>query len=321
TAILGPTGCGKTTLLRMIAGLETPDEGEVYYDDIPLHQTRIEDRGIGMVFQEYALLPHRESSYSVGFFLRLRKREHEVPQRVHDVSKITGFGLDALMDKFPKHLSGGEKQRVAIARAFARDLKLLLLDEPFANLDAKFRSESRIELQRLLRHFPITTVLVTHDQIEAASLSDRVILMRDGHIEQVGNYHHLYDDPANHFVAEFIGTPITNSFAGRIENGIWQGRQFGGFTVPTGIADNAAVLLTVRPDDMHLTEAGIPATVISATPFYAERYLLLEVEGDRERWEMKVAPELNITPGEIVNCRIMPDNLMYFDARTGQRLG
>ncbi|MCL4163046.1 UNVERIFIED_CONTAM: hypothetical protein GTU68_063092, partial [Idotea baltica] len=139
--LLGPSGCGKTTLLRLIAGLDTPDSGDVFHNDALLDDIRIENRGIGMVFQNYVLIPHWESRKTVGFFLRLRQREHEVPAHVTMVSKITGFDIERLMGKFPRHLSGGEKQRVSIARAFARDLNLLLFDEPFANLDAKFRTE------------------------------------------------------------------------------------------------------------------------------------------------------------------------------------
>ena len=139
---LGPSGCGKTTLLRLIAGLEEPDRGEVYHNDTPLHLIGLENRGIGMVFQNYVLIPHWESRRTVGFFLSLRKREDEVPEHVRTVSKITGVDIEKLMGKFPRNLSGGEKQRVSIARAFARDLQLLLFDEPFANLDAKFRTQS-----------------------------------------------------------------------------------------------------------------------------------------------------------------------------------
>ena len=320
TAILGPTGCGKTTLLRMIAGLEIPDEGMVYYNDVPLANIPNEQRGIGMVFQDYALLPHRESSYSVGFFLRLRRRVHEVPERVKQVSRITGVGIDHLLDKFPRHLSGGEKQRVAIARAFARDLKMLLLDEPFANLDAKFRAASRVELKRLLDAFPITTVLVTHDQIEAASLSDRVVVMRDGKIEQVGNYQHLHDDPANLFVAQFVGVPITNKFDGYVKDGCWQGKSFGAHSVPETVPDHPAITMTIRPDDIALHPEGVAAKVNAVTPFYAERYVLLDVQRKEETWQVKVPPEMTIRPGETVHCVLNPETALYFDAVSGQRL-
>src|SRR5664279_755106 len=179
-AILGPSGCGKSTLLRLIAGLMQPDKGEILYDNQPLDEVPLQERGVGMVFQEGALMPHWDAEKSVGFFLWLRQREYEVPARVARISEITGIGLEKLMDRKPSQLSGGEKQRVAIARALTRDPKVFLFDEPFSSLDAKLRSTARVELKRLLREFPVTAVYVTHDQNEAVSLAHRIAVMRSG---------------------------------------------------------------------------------------------------------------------------------------------
>ena len=179
------------------------------------------------------LIPHWESRKTVGFFLRLRDRESEVPAHVETVAKITGVEIDSLLGRFPRHLSGGEKQRVSIARAFARDLELLLFDEPFANLDAKFRGQARIELKRLIQQFKVTLIYVTHDQVEAMSIADRIVVIRAGRVIQAGSYHALREDPDNLFVAEFLGTPTINAFWGRVSDGAWDGSYMGRAALPS----------------------------------------------------------------------------------------
>ncbi|MEL6308198.1 MAG: ABC transporter ATP-binding protein [Chloroflexota bacterium] len=320
-SIIGPSGCGKTTLLRMIAGLEVPDSGEVLYDDEPMRDTPPEERGIGMVFQNYALVPQWSAQSNIGFFLRLRRREREVPERVKHISAITGVGIDELMGKFPRQLSGGEKQRVAIARAFARDLKMLLFDEPFAHLDAKLRTQARVETRKLLNRYPVTTVFVTHDQQEAALLTDRIILMRDGNIEQVGSYESLYDAPANIFVAEFIGVPTTNLFEGTVRDGRWYGDTFGGFTLPVPIAEGTAVTLGIRPEYIHVdSEAGVSAKIQRVTPFFAERYTLLEVVSGEKSWEIKTEAQSPLQVGDTIRCRFVQDTMHFFDTASGERI-
>ena len=178
---------------------------------MPLSEIPTWDRGIGMVFQDGALMPHWEAERSVGFFLWLRKREAEVPVRVARIAEITGFGLEKLMKRRPSQLSGGEKQRVAIARALTRDPNVFLFDEPFSSLDAKLRASARVELKRLLREFPVTSIYVTHDQHEAIALAHRIAVMRAGKIEQIGDYQTLYENPLNLFVATFLGTPTHQS--------------------------------------------------------------------------------------------------------------
>lgn len=322
-AIIGPSGCGKTTLLRLIAGLDEPDSGHILYDDEPLQTVSRNDRHIGMIFQNFALMPHWESQQTIGFFLRLRNRQREVPARVERVAKITGVGINKLMQRYPRQLSGGEKQRVAIARAFARDLNVLLLDEPFANLDAKLRAEARVEVNRLLNEFPVTTILSTHDQQEAAALSDLILLMRNGHIEQVGSYRALHDNPANIFVAEFIGIPTINLFRGNALSGTWQHEHFGGFPLPESIPDQQAVTLGVRPHDIHLadeSDAHISARVEQVTPYFAERYTELQVAHEHLTWTLTTDPQPTFTPGQQVHCRFDLDKACYFDTDSGKRL-
>lgn len=323
-ALLGPSGCGKTTLLRLVAGLEQPDEGHILYNDQPLFQLPTENRNIGMVFQNYALVPHWEAHRTIGFFLRLRKREREVPQRVADVSKITGVGIEKLMGKLPRQMSDGEKQKVAIARAFARDLDLLLFDEPFANLDAKFRAQARIELRRLMDEYPVTAIIVTHDQQEASSLAQRIALMRDGKIVQLGSYRHLYDSPQTLFAAEFLGAHSINLFAGESRDGHWYGEQFGGYLIHEPVSDGKAVTMGIRAEHMQLvsneTERSVAGTVQSVTPYYAERYNLLEIQRGREHWQVRIDLSESVQVGATVHVTLHANEALYFDTQTGQRL-
>lgn len=320
-AVLGPSGCGKSTLLRIIAGLTAPDKGEVLYDNQHIDEIPLGDRGIGMVFQEGALIPHWIAEENIGFFLRLRHREREIPERVSRISQITGFGLELLMDRHPRQLSGGERQRVAVARALARDPRVFLFDEPFSNLDAKLRTTARIELKRLLHEFPVTSVYVTHDQIEAVSLAHRIAVMRAGKIEQVGDYQTLYENPVNRFVASFIGTPSINLFEGYVHEHHWQGINFGGFPIRHDLPEESRVTLGVRPEGVELAADGIVAQVETVTPYFAERFWLVEVKAGNEYWHLLTPMDTRLQVGEIVHCRLKPDALLFFDTDTGQRIG
>lgn len=320
-SILGPSGCGKSTLLRLIAGLLKPDEGEVLYNNVRLMDVPLRERGIGMVFQEGALIPHWEARRSVGFYLSLRKREHEVPERVRRVSKITGVGIEQLLERYPKQLSGGEQQRVSIARALARDLNILLFDEPFANLDAKIRTEARVELHRLLHEFRATTVYVTHDQSEAIALSRKIAVMRNGKIEQVGSFQQLFSSPTNLFVASFIGTPHMNLFDGKAEEGQWWGDSFGGYPMRRDLPNGTRVTMGIRPKFVQLDPQGTPAVVDTVTPFLAERYQLLEVWLGRERWALTVPIDQPVEIGTTIYCSFDPGAMLYFDTQTSRRIG
>ncbi len=320
-AILGPSGSGKSSLLRLVAGTIQPDSGRVLYDNVDLRDIPLRERGIGMVFQEGALIPHWESRRSVSFFLSLRKREHEVPERVRQISKITGIGLDQLLERRPGQLSGGERQRVAIARALTRDMRVLLFDEPFANLDAKLRAEARVELKRLLNEFPVTAIYVTHDQVEAVALSHRIAVMRAGRLEQVGAYRQLYHSPLNLFVATFVGTPPINLFPGRVENGHWYGENFGGYDIRHDLPDGTRVTMGVRPESVRLVDEGTPGVVDSVTPFFAERYQLVTVRLGKESWSLTVPLDRRIEVRSTIHCELDANALLYFDTEKGTRIG
>lgn len=320
-ALLGPSGCGKSTLLRIVAGLEAPDSGRILYDNVDLREIPSEYRGVGMVFQSGALMPHWEGWKTVGFFLSLRKREREVPERVARISNITGVGLEKLLDRFPAFLSGGERQRVAIARALARDPHVFLFDEPFANLDAKMRVQSRLELRRLLNEFPVTSIYVTHDQSEAVALSDRIAVMQNGHIEQIGTYQQLYRNPVNLFVATFVGTPTMNLFRGHVRDGHWYGENFGGYPIRTDLADNTPVTLGIRPEFVHLAREGTPAVIDQITPHFSERFQLVEVHLGKERWELITSLDEDIEVGVTIQCLFDLSGVLYFDTEKGIRIG
>jgi ABC-type sugar transport system ATPase subunit len=278
-------------------------------------------RNIGMVFQEGALIPHWKAERNIGFFLWLRHREREVPERVHRISQITGFGIEQLMSRRTDKLSGGEQQRIAIARALTRDLNVLLLDEPFAHLDAKFRMEARYELKRLLHEFPVTTLYVTHDQAEAVALAHRIVVMREGRIEQAGTYHRLYESPISLFVATFIGTHPINLFEGYVENAHWYGSNFSGYPIRGDLDEHAKVIMGLRPEHFTLAEGGVPCTVTLVTPFFAERYLLVEVQANGEHWTLRLSQDYNVHIGDTLRCAPNVEQILYFDGTNGVRIG
>ncbi len=209
--LLGPSGCGKTTTLRLIAGLEEPTDGEIYIGDKLVNDVPPKDRNIAMVFQNYALYPHMNVYQNVSFGLRLRKMpKDEIDKRVNEVASM--LGLENLLNRKPKELSGGQRQRVALARAIVRNPQVYLMDEPLSNLDAKLRVQTRGELIKLHKRLGVTTIYVTHDQVEAMTLGDRVVVMNKGIIQQIGKPKEVYDNPVNKFVAGFVGTPPMNFF-------------------------------------------------------------------------------------------------------------
>lgn len=321
-AILGPSGCGKSTLLRIIAGLLDPDDGEILYDNVTLEDVPHRERGIGMVFQEGALMPHWISEKSVGFFLWLRKREHEVPARVQRIAEITGIGLEKLMERKPSQLSGGERQRVAVARALARDPRVFLFDEPFSSIDAALRTTARIELKRLLREFPVTSFYVTHDQHEAIAMAHRIAVMRAGRIEQLGDYLSLYDNPRNLFVATFVGVPTINLFPGRVRGHRWYGKTFGGYPIRSDLPDDAPVIAGLRPEKFTLfSEDGVEARITEVIDFYAERMQVAEVVTEFDRWQVVLPLETRAKPNDVIRCKPIEDALLFFDQATGQRIG
>lgn len=209
--IIGPTGCGKTTLLKVIAGLEKIDEGSVYFGNKDVTKLRPRERGIGMVFQNYALYPHMVSRENLAFSFRLRKwPEHLIDEKIEFTARTLGVGFRELLGRMPRTLSQGQKQRVALGRCIIRNPNVFLLDEPLSSLDAKLRIRTRLEIKKILHKFSVTTVYVTHDQSEAVALSHRIAIMREGKIEQVGTFEDIYNHPTNLFVAGFVGDPSMN---------------------------------------------------------------------------------------------------------------
>src|SRR5215213_6456379 len=218
-SLVGASGCGKSTLLKVVAGLETPDRGRVLFDAMDVTAMAPQDRGVGMVFQDYALYPSMKGKGNLAYYFQVHQRsEEEAERRTREVAQIMGVGFDLLMGRVPTTLSGGEQQRVAIGRCIVRDPSLFLMDEPICNLDAKLRESTRIELKKMLRKFAVTALYVTHDQQEAVFMGDRIGVMRDGRIEQIGNFDDLYSSPVNLFVAQFIGSPPIAIIPASIDN-------------------------------------------------------------------------------------------------------
>ena len=323
--LVGPSGCGKSTLLRMLAGLEEITGGEISIDGRVVNELESKDRDIAMVFQSYALYPHMTVRENMAFSLRLRNADKKLTdQRVEDAARI--LNLDKLLERHPRELSGGQRQRVAMGRAIVRDPKVFLFDEPLSNLDAKLRVAMRAEIKALHQRLKTTTVYVTHDQIEAMTMADRIVVMHDGIIEQIGTPLELYDHPGNLFVAQFIGSPSMNVVAGTL-------RGLGGATeveaagtrwpVPAqvGGSNGQAVHYGIRPGDIHLspTGHGISAKVIVVEPTGAETELLVQV-GDMQI-VVVIHGRTAAKPDDTVHLVIDTDKAHVFDSASGQRLG
>ena len=323
-SLVGPSGCGKTTLLRVVAGLLEPDAGQIYFDGQPMVGVPPKDRGIGMVFQNYALYPHMPSFENLAFTFRVRKREEEIPERVRVTSQIMGVGFEALLSRKPPTLSGGEQQRVAIARCIVRDPSLFLFDEPLANLDAKLRSQTRVEIKRLLRRFAITSIYVTHDQVEAIALGDRIAVMREGRISQVGTYREVYDTPVNTFVASFIGSPAMNFYVGEVADGHLRCADFS-WPLPQTLRPRIRVgqrlILGIRPEHITIGDKdGIPALVEVVEPLISERAQIVHVSLGQEPCVLKLGRQFPLVPGDRVRLRFDPQRVHFFDAETEERL-
>jgi ABC-type sugar transport system ATPase subunit len=321
--VVGPSGCGKSTLLRVIAGLLSPNAGRVLFDGVPMDNIPPVDRGIGMVFQSYALYPHMESEHNVDFFFRVQNREEEIPERVKQISEIMGIGFKPLMSRRPPTLSGGQQQRVAIARCIARDPKLFLFDEPMSNLDAKLRVETRYQIKKLLTMYAITSIYVTHDQVEVNAMSDRIAVMHAGKIEQVGDYMTLYDDPDSDFVAGFFGTPPMSIFEGAVNaERMWVGEDFSWGPVPLDVEPGTPLKLGIRPEHMELRADGaLSGEIFMIEPHFDEgaQYLHVVIGADTE-CVVKVPVTERLFKGQTVPIGIPPDRVYFFDGETGDRL-
>ena len=255
--LLGPSGCGKSTMLNLLSGLLTPTQGEIYFGDEQVTKTAPEHRGVGLVFQNYALYPHLTVRQNILFPLQNRKGKDKLSKEDMEKKAVEAAKLvqiEGLMQRKPSELSGGQQQRVAIARALVKMPRILLLDEPLSNLDARLRLQTREELRRIQNQTGITTVFVTHDQEEAMSICDLIVVMKDGILQQWGQPQQVYDDPANQFVATFLGTPPINLFAGRVENGqLCIGNEA---VLPVAGVCDQAVTVGIRPEGFEPDAAG-----------------------------------------------------------------
>jgi multiple sugar transport system ATP-binding protein len=323
--LVGPSGCGKSTLLRMLAGLEEINSGTIAIDGKVVNDIDSKDRDIAMVFQSYALYPHMTVRDNMGFSLKLRKAPAAtITERVARAAQI--LNLEPYLDRYPRELSGGQRQRVAMGRAIVRDPKVFLFDEPLSNLDAKLRVQMRAEIKALHQRLKTTTVYVTHDQIEAMTMADRIVVMHDGRIEQIGSPLELYDRPDNLFVAQFIGSPAMNVVDGTLRRST--GSAFveatGGTRWPLGGAagaDGQPVTLGVRPEHLTLAGSGAQAVqgeIIVVEPTGAETELLVKVGESQVTLVTSGRPVVN--PGDRVALGVEPGMAHVFDRASGQRL-
>jgi multiple sugar transport system ATP-binding protein len=325
--LLGPSGCGKTTTLRMVAGLESISSGRLAIDERVVNAVPAKDRDIAMVFQSYALYPHMSVRQNLAFGLRRRGVDRaEIDRRVRDVA--AALGLAELLDRRPHALSGGQRQRVALGRAIVRDPKVFLFDEPLSNLDASLRASTRLEIAKLHRRLEATMIYVTHDQVEAMTLGDRICVMHDGKVAQIGAPLDVYRRPASVFVARFLGSPPMNIVPARLEGagGPTALVGGGGFALdgtlePGQLPGDGAVLLGFRPEDISLVspDRGPSAIVQAAELLGAETILSATLEGGGEI-AVRAPRDLIAQPGERIGLMVPPHALHLFDPHTGAAL-
>ena len=326
--LVGPSGCGKTTTLRMLAGLEEITAGEIHIGERLVNDLPPKDRDIAMVFQNYALYPHMTVYDNMAFGLKMRKfPKAEIAKRVRDAAEI--LGIQELLKRKPRQLSGGQRQRVAVGRAIVRHPQVFLFDEPLSNLDAKLRVQMRVELKKLHNRLETTAVYVTHDQVEAMTLGDRVVVMKDGWIQQVGEPLELYGRPTNKFVAGFIGSPAMN-FADVTINDVGgtvtaesQGLRL---QVPPARAGSLraykgqTLTFGIRPEDVHMATGGDPAhytfdaTVEVVEPLGSE--ILLDVKAGASTIVARVEPTVRVKVKDSIRLAVNPDRLHFFDPKT-----
>jgi multiple sugar transport system ATP-binding protein len=326
--LVGPSGCGKTTTLRMVAGLESITSGHISIDEKIVNELPPMDRDIAMVFQNYALYPHMSVYDNMAFGLKMRKFDKpEIAKRVQEAADI--LGIEQLLKRKPRQLSGGQRQRVALGRAIVRHPQVFLFDEPLSNLDAKLRVQMRVELKKLHERLGTTAIYVTHDQVEAMTLGDRVVVMRDGRVQQVGDPMELYNEPANRFVAGFIGSPAMNFVGVRlaaVNGGLWAESEGIRVKVPGPLKDRVGpyagkeVTLGVRPEDLGIAGDG-DATDLSflAEVEVVERLgseILLDVAVGPTTMVASVEPTSQAKMHETLHLAINPDRMHFFDNET-----
>lgn len=320
--LVGPSGCGKSTLLRMLAGLEEINGGTISIGDRVVNDVLPKERDIAMVFQSYALYPHKTVYDNIGFPLKMAKQPAaQIKEQVEKAAAV--LDLMPLLDRFPKELSGGQRQRVAMGRAIVRNPQVFLFDEPLSNLDAKLRVTMRVEIKELHQRLGTTIVYVTHDQIEAMTMADKIVVMRDGRVEQIGSPLDLYDRPHNVFVAGFIGSPSMNFLQGKIEmvDGIERFVSAGGLVLPVraGVAAvGRSVTYGVRPEHISIGEAGVTLNVIVVEPTGSETQIFARA-GD-ELLDALVKERFSAKPGAAIGFVIDPADVHLFDSESEERI-
>jgi multiple sugar transport system ATP-binding protein len=326
--LVGPSGCGKTTTLRMVAGLESITSGSVLINEKVVNQLAPMDRDIAMVFQNYALYPHMTVYDNMAFGLKMRKFDRaEIAQRVNEAAEI--LGIHDYLKRKPRQLSGGQRQRVALGRAIVRHPQVFLFDEPLSNLDAKLRVQMRVELKKLHERLGTTAIYVTHDQVEAMTLGDRVVVMRDGWVQQVGDPMELYNEPANRFVAGFIGSPAMNFATVRIasENGsLWAEGDAIRLKLPAAMTNRLAahagqeVTFGIRPEDLRIAADADPAEMsVDAEVEVVERLgseILLDVAVGPATMVAAVEPTVRAKVHDRLRLAVNPNRLHFFDAQS-----
>ena len=326
--LLGPSGCGKSTLLRMIAGLEDPSAGTLRIDGVASQELLARDRDVAMVFQSYALYPHMTVRDNMGFGLRrLGLPREEIERRVCSAAAV--LAIESLLGRLPRELSGGQQQRVAMGRAMVKTPKVFLFDEPLSNLDATLRDQLRIEIRKLHKRLKTTTLFVTHDQIEAMTLADRIVVLRDGRIEQIGTPAEIYDAPRTVFVSRFVGTPRMNLIEARVLIDGAGGRLEGdGLVVPlpppavARLRTGQRILLGIRPKDIEIATAStggaIPGSVVLSEMLGAEKLVQVAVGGTE--LSLLAAGDARFTDDDIIHVTFKPNRLHLFDAATELRV-
>lgn len=326
--LVGPSGCGKSTVLRLIAGLEGISRGDIYVDGVLINHIPPKNRDIAMVFQNYALYPHMTVYQNLAFALKLRHcSKTEIDRRVRESADILGIG--DLLHRKPKALSGGQRQRVAVGRAIVRQPKVFLFDEPLSNLDAKLRVQMRAEINRLHSTLGTTMIYVTHDQVEAMTMGERIAVIKDGMVQQIETPLTLYNNPANTFVAGFMGSPPMNFFHGRIENGRFVGQDLE-MDIPRchlGKLDRGRdVILGIRPEDIHEISAESQLSEKSKVRAKAEvielmgNEIFLYMKKGETSFMARVSPQMKVSAGETTDVIFDLGKLHLFDRATGNRV-
>ena len=313
--LVGPSGCGKSTLLRTIAGLESPNEGAVHIGERDVTTRPPKDRDVAMVFQSYALYPHLTVRKNLAFGLNLRKEDPAtIASRVDEVAKMLGLG--PLLERYPRQLSGGQRQRVAMGRAIARRPSLFLFDEPLSNLDAALRAEVRVEIKKLHRELGATMVYVTHDQVEAMTLADKLVVLNGGLVEQAGPPREVYERPASRFVAGFMGSPAMNFVRAKVEGGRATAP---GLDLPAPAEARGEVIVGIRPHDVvEDTEGALVLEVEVAEAMGFETYAHGTLGG--EPFVARLEGHARPTAGETLRLRVAPEAVHYFDGESEKAL-